>query len=130
MKSVQIPETVETIGERAFMGLHWLNNVYANAMIPSEAPENTFTETAYKNAVLHVPAGTIERYKSHPTLSKFLNIVQNDNIDTAVEDVDSETSAAEEIFTLSGIKMGDRDSLAPGIYVVRQGGKTQKIAIK
>ena len=74
LSEITVPQSVTHIGEYAFMGVHWLNEVHAESIIPSDAHATAFSTTAYKNATLYVPAGTLATYQAHPTWSKFLNM--------------------------------------------------------
>ena len=131
LNEITVPETVTTIGDRAFMGVNWVKDVYANGQTPSEAPVSAFSESAYHNATLHVPAGTLGLYEAHPTWSKFLKIKEDPGSVVAIEGVEADQSGvAEEIFTLSGVRAGDRDTLAPGIYISRRGSRVEKIIIR
>lgn len=50
-----------------------------------------------------------------------------------IEDVvaDSNVNAPVEVYNLSGVKIGNStETLAPGIYIVRQGTATKKIAVQ
>ncbi len=130
LDQISIPQTVETIGERAFMGMHWLNDVYVASNIPSEAPVNAFTENAYKNATLHVPAGSLQAYQSHPTWSKFLKISQKDDVMTGIAAVEEDVEQETEIYSLQGVRLSETDNLPQGVYVVRKGNRTRKIVVK
>lgn len=108
-----------------------MTDVYSDGKIPSEAPVSTFSEIAYKNATLHVPTGTLSLYKAHPTWSKFLNIREADSgMATDVRNVEMESKTEEEIYSLSGIRMNNRESLVPGIYILKNGNSTTKFVVK
>ena len=60
-----------------------------------------------------------------------LVITTDGDVSTAIDAVEeSFSNAPTEIFNLNGIKVSDRvEGLAPGIYIVRQGGKVSKISV-
>ncbi|MDE5552267.1 MAG: leucine-rich repeat domain-containing protein, partial [Muribaculaceae bacterium] len=60
-----------------------------------------------------------------------LVITTDGNVSTAIDTVEENVSnAPTEIYNLNGFKVSDRvEGLAPGIYIVRQGGKVSKISV-
>ncbi|MDE7461930.1 MAG: hypothetical protein K2M88_02085 [Muribaculaceae bacterium] len=71
----------------------------------------------------------MSRYKN--PWKNFKNI--QEYITTGIEDVTTDINENEpcEIFTTDGVRVGDSvEGLSKGIYVVRRGNKTKKIAVK
>ena len=98
LSEITVPESVNHIGEYAFMGVHWLNEVHAESIVPSDAHVTSFSNMAYENATLYVPAGTLDTYKAHPTWSKFLKVkIEGDT--SGIDEIESDN---ETIVTVSG----------------------------
>lgn len=98
LSDITVPESVTHIGEYAFMGVHWLNEVHAESIVPSDAHVTSFSNMAYENATLYVPAGTLDTYKAHPTWSKFLKVkIEGDT--SGIDEIESDN---ETIVTVSG----------------------------
>ncbi len=128
------------------------SNLKAIYCLTQEPPVAGLTFTDYA-ATLYVPLGARSKYENASEWRYFSHIVETDfagideifkadyvdnNDPNAVESIfddyaDSEInfSAPLEVYTLSGALIGNStDNLAPGIYIVRQGNATKKIAIK
>ncbi len=149
LSELHIPSSVTSVGDNAFMGVHWLNDVYAAATIPADAPATSFSATAYRNATLHVPNGTLPLYQAHPTWSKFLTI--KDDVSTGVDDVmysdevrvktiggsivfeGVEAGTIAQVYTASGklVYNGSAEPVAlqPGFYIVTLNGKAFKVSL-
>ncbi len=153
LRSVEIPNSVTTIGERAFAFCDHLSttiipgsvtsiefaaftscpelrSIYYNTTEPVEASWIFYDQT-YTDATLYVPEAAVETFKQIEPWKFFTNI-QGYNFSSGVEDVTAgEVGAPYEYFSLSGVKIGhSKDSLVPGIYIVRQGNTTKKIIVK
>ena len=64
LTSVTIPNSVESIGEYAFSRCSGLQDVYCYAEKVLSISSNTFSNSNYKNATLHVPAVSVESYRT------------------------------------------------------------------
>ena len=74
MQTLTIPNSVTSIGSRAFGGCSGIENVYAHIETPYEIPDNAF-EGAY-TGTLRVPIGTKSAYQSTAGWSNFLDILE------------------------------------------------------
>ena len=81
LTSVTIPNSVTSIGERAFAYCKNIENVYCYAEKVLSADRSSFDDSNIKNATLHVPASAIEAYKTTEPWCSFGTIKA---IDTAV----------------------------------------------
>lgn len=112
-----------------------------------------FTDEVCENAVLYVPEGSIESYKSHGIWGKFKNVVEG-NITIGIDDVEQEDNKLKvrtnertiiiegcdereqiAVYSLDGriIYYGNKHCISidiPGIYIVQAGGKASKILVK
>lgn len=81
MTSVSIPETVTSVGKKAFYDCSYLTDVYCYA---ENVPGGAGSETFYKvpeDAILHVPASAIEQYKTTWPWNQFKTILPDNYID-------------------------------------------------
>lgn len=89
----------------------------------------------YDNATLYVPKGSRAKYESTVPWKYFYNITEEEF--NGIEEVEAESGtireeAGAEIFNLNGVRVaaGSTDGLPAGIYIVRQGAKTEKIVVR
>jgi len=75
LTSVAIPYSVTSIGDVAFMNCSSLTDVYCHAENVPNTSNSVFTSTPIASATLHVPAGSIDKYKATSPWSGFGNIV-------------------------------------------------------
>ncbi len=75
LTSVDIPYSVTSIGDAAFMGCSSLTDVYCHAEDVPNTSNSVFTSTPIASATLHVPAGSIDKYKTTSPWSDFGSIV-------------------------------------------------------
>ena len=72
--SISIPDTVSDIGSNAFSSCKKIMNIWANMQNPQDIDDNVFEDFVYANATLHIPTGTIDKYKTTAAWSKFNTI--------------------------------------------------------
>ena len=151
LTSIDIPASVSMIDDYAFAICSSLTSVYCHWEDPLECDPN-FYETVLENAILYVPKGTIDAYRSVSPWSGFINIVERDYsgiadatapevvikvIDGAIsiEGGDGTASApVVEVYSAGGgcVYRGTDSSiggLGHGVYVVKVGGTVQKVAL-
>ena len=75
LTSVTIPNSVTSIGQRAFAYCFKLLDVYCYAENVPATESDAFESSSIQNATLHVPAASVERYKSSAPWSEFGKIV-------------------------------------------------------
>ena len=75
LKSVNIPSSVNNIGYNAFYRCPNLTDVYCYAENVPETGNNVFKETPISSATLHVPAGSVDKYKATSPWKDFGTIV-------------------------------------------------------
>ena len=71
LTSVTIPNSVTSIGNGAFADCRNIENVYCYAEEVPSAISDAFDDSNIKNATLHVPASSIEAYKTTAPWSDF-----------------------------------------------------------
>ena len=142
---------VQSLGKASFMGCNSVRAIYCLTTQPPGANIESFSK--YEGVTLYVPVGSLSKYENANCWSRFLDIVETDfsGIDAifkadytdddtpgSVEKVwqdrdnsDVDFSAPYDVYTLNGTKLGDStESLAPGIYIVRQGIAAKRIIIE
>ena len=115
----------------AFKSCNALEKVTVKNTTPPSGAE--FSTIAYSNAFLVVPNNTVSLYQVADGWKEFLNVLDeaSTDIEGIVVEEQSNPNAPIEIYNLSGVKVGDsQDGLLPGLYIKRQGNKTEKIMIK
>lgn len=73
LKEVRIPSTLQNIGDGAFSGRNNLTDIYTYTVEPISIGQNTFDETAYKNARLWMPTQSYANYYYQTQWGQFDN---------------------------------------------------------
>ncbi|MDE6051456.1 MAG: leucine-rich repeat domain-containing protein [Paramuribaculum sp.] len=136
LTTLSILGSVESWGVQAFRQCDNLTEVYCYMDDPWTAPGNTFSSKAYENATLYVPAGTVSLYQATTPWNLFKNITDEPLLsgieDVVADGVDAiDYTQPYEVYNLQGALVGQStDGLAAGVYIVRQGEKSAKVAIR
>ena len=126
MTSVTIPASVVTIGDRAFLKCHF-DDMYCYVKTPIGA-NNLFEMTDLSNSTLHVPAASLEAYKTTEPWSQFGNIVALTDEEMAIGNITIEKTDVKDIFDLGGSRT---NQLKQGLNIIRtKDGKTMKVWVK
>lgn len=75
LTSIVIPSGVTSIGRNAFNNCYGMSSIYCLAEGIPVAQGNLSDSQTAKNAILHVPASSVDSYKADPYWGKFKNIV-------------------------------------------------------
>lgn len=134
LSKVLLPASVKYLGKYAFAGTTELTELTCLATEPPVWKEsydwddniyfNQFTDDAFANAVVKVPAESLEAYKVAMGWEYFQNIEGVAGVTDAVA-----SAADAEWFTLAGVKL----SVAPveaGLYLCRTAEGVKKITVK
>ncbi len=73
LKRIELPASVNSIGENAFNGCTALSNIYMNAVTPPSINANVFSD--YTTPTLHVPAASKTDYTKANVWKNFTNVV-------------------------------------------------------
>lgn len=117
-------------------GLENLKTVNCYAPVPpaSSSGEGLWshvdiTEWAVKDAILHVPVGTKSAYEASEEWSKFGTIIDDLTGDSGIDDVMIDNEHCLEYYNLNGIKVNS-ENITPGMYIIRNGIRTEKVLIR
>ncbi len=105
--------------------------MYYNCDQPVSSIKNIFGNNTYDIATLYVPAAAMEKIKETEPWKNFAAIEEYDF--SGVEEVESDIDPSQpcEIYTLAGVPVGASiEALVPGVYIIRQGNKVEKVAVK
>lgn len=136
LESIDISGLVEYIGYAAFAFENDyfykpLLEVNYNTITPIRVDNRLFNQIRFETATLYVAPGGLQAARKTAPWSYFMNI--QEKVFSGIEDIKSEidTDAPIEVYNLNGVKIGeDTEGLPSGIYIVRQGLKVTKIAVK
>ena len=131
LEKLTLGSSVETIGAEAFDGADNLREIVSNNPVPPSFPTG-FPAEVVQNAKVTVPEGSENAYNANGSWAPMVE-GEDTGIETVISD-DIDDSQPFDIYTLQGIRIGTRltsvSALAPGIYLLRQGSKVSKIAIR
>ena len=132
LTSITIPNSVTKLGESAFHGCYDLTSVYYNAQNPIASDEYLFSNYS---ATLYVPKGAVDTFKATTPWNKFNKIEEYDfgGVTDVIADKSGEIDYTHpyEIYNFNGAKVGNnKDTLSPGLYIIRQGTTTKKISVQ
>ena len=119
LRTVDIPATLTTIGERVFIGCDGLTSVYCHWEDPLECNPG-FGYNVYEDATLYVPTGTIDAYRNVYPWSEFINIVEKDY--SGIADTPGSELSIKVIDGAIVIEGGDGTASAPVVEVYSAGG--------
>lgn len=85
LESIVFPSTLAVWGgEKTFFGCTSLKSITICNPSPIAIIESNFDAVTYLNATLRVPKGALDAYKNAPVWKNFLNIVEDENIQSNV----------------------------------------------
>ena len=134
MKSIIIPNSVNSIGRYAFLFCRILTNIYCYAEQVPEINGHPFEEgyySVYSNATIHVPASSIDAYKNAEIWKNFENIValtDDDPKPTGIKSVKSNEITEKFYYSIDGkqITIPQR-----GLNIIHmKDGTTKKVVVK
>ena len=136
LKSLELPSTLEEIGNTAFAKCPNLTEVVSHILDPKPFPANAFhvlkDNSNYKTefnpkAKLYVPTGTLELYKATEGWKEFYSIEEKD-MPSSIRTSQTTPSTATRYYSLGGQQL---KSAKKGINIVNQGnGQIKKIVVK
>lgn len=125
IKTLRLPESLNEISSSAFKGCLGINDIYVVATTPATMNPDCFDAKVYTEAILHVPVGSRESYKSAEGWRNFENIEE-----TGVSSVEKSTIINTDVVPVSYFNMQGTRAYKPwqGLnIVVYSDGATRKI---
>ena len=109
LTSVTIPNSVTSIGERAFYGTD-IPTVISQIKNPfgiygKTSNKSPFTKNTFNNAMLYVPNGTIDNYKATTGWKDFAHIEESDL--AGINVVENAKSHNTTIYDLNGVRQSE-----------------------
>ncbi len=134
LASITLPATVTSIGANAFYNCAGLGTIYCQGLVPPSTGgwSSSFMDSHYTGTTLYIHEAAAQAYKdATPDWHYFEKVKYYEQVN-AVDAVEGDAVAAPTaIYTLDGAEVkADVESLKPGVYVIRQGGKGRKIVVK
>lgn len=145
LKEIELTK-VKDIADFAFKGCSSLSRIKLLCETPPSivsVVSPSFDDRAYENAIVTVPKGTLEAYKS-TSWRLFKKLQEGDY--AGVENIESDmpeikavngeivvNGGSADIYTISGQVVGlgvSQIAVAPGIYIVRSGNNAKKIVVR
>lgn len=126
MTVLELPSTLKSIGEKAFMNVADLKKVVCKASMPPTALELAFDASTTLYSLLQVPVTSVNAYKGANIWKDFQYISAIGA--SAVTEIYIHENSEPEYYTLSGTPVSASE-LIPGIYIKRNGLKSEKVII-
>ena len=135
LTTLKIGESVTDIDSGAFNCCKSLTTIYCNKPTPPSLYYDTFK---YYDATLYVPTGSKSRYESDMLWGKFSNIMEFDpsGVEEVTDDAVVSGQMPTDYYDLNGVRVAtvapgvQPSGLAPGIYITRRAGKTDKVVVR
>ena len=118
--SILIPATITNIGERAFAKIDKLTDVTITAEDVPTTDRTAFENSYIDYVTLHVPAGSVEKYKATGPWKNFKEIVPIEGGQTKIVSIHS-VDKQKASYNLNGIKISETNKISKGIVI--RGGK-------
>ncbi|MDE6655176.1 MAG: leucine-rich repeat domain-containing protein [Muribaculaceae bacterium] len=130
---LHIPGSLNKIDLWGFGGCTGLSEIYCAGEKPAWTYGNMspFAYQTFEEAVLYVPEGFLDIYRSNSVWGCFSDI--REFVPTGISDVEGDVNSEQPvmIYDMSGVNVGgDVESLRPGIYIIRQGETAKKIIVR
>ena len=126
---------IEKLYSLAFGDCENLIDVYFYSVIPLQSSlvtsffldENLFQNSHIEYATLHVPAGSVDRYKSAKVWKDFGKIVPLTDEETDIKTTENESITTSNYFLLNGQQA---NAAKKGINILKKGRKVIKVMVK
>lgn len=126
LTTITIASSVRNLLGEVFYNCLKLKEVYCLAEVIPSAEVYTFSNINLQNAILYVPAASLEDYKANAPWSEFGTILPLG--ETGIENVANQKAEETERYTLDGIK---ESGTRKGLNIIRmRDGTTKKVIVK
>lgn len=130
LKSYLSGTSVESIGQEAFSDCTAMTSFTTNAAVPPICGNQALDDINKWECTLHVPQESIDDYQAAEQWKEFF-FIEASGVEDVIADNEDYSDCPVEIYNLSGNKVGSsKEDLSPGIYIMRQGRKVEKIMIQ
>ncbi len=130
LKSYLSGTSVGSIGQEAFSDCTAMTSFTTNAAVPPVCGNQALDDINKWECTLHVPQESIDDYQAAEQWKEFF-FIEASGVEDVIADNEDYSECPVEIYNLSGNKVGSsKESLSPGIYIMRQGHKVEKIMIQ
>lgn len=130
LKSFLSGTQVATIGQEVFSDCTAMTAFISNAVTPPVCGAQALDDINKWECTLFVPAESKSQYKVSDQWKEFF-FIEDSGVEDIVVDGPNVSNASVEIFSLSGAKVGtSTNALRPGIYIKRQGNRSEKFVVK
>lgn len=96
LKTITIPSTCQTIYQYAFDDCNNISDIYCQALTPPNIFQDSFTESTFQNAMLHIAPNAIDLYKKTDIWKKFEHITGGTDTPGTTNKCDSPTISYQE----------------------------------
>ena len=127
LTSIIIPSSITSIGNEAFYGCDNLTDIYCLSERVPSVGFDAFKDSYIEYATLHVPAVSLDAYKTTPPWSDFMAIIPLSEDETGVDNnfINSDTP---DYYSFNGQR---NSTPRKGVNIVREkSGKTYKMVVK
>ena len=128
---IEFGPDVRKLGNNAFMDLGGVSDIYCRSTTPPEVGANALGAVDKSTCRLCVPTEAVYLYKTADFWKDFYNV--NGDV-TGIGKIPGDDINADmpvEVYNLTGVRVADSiDGLNPGVYVIRQGSRIEKIIIR
>lgn len=130
LKSYLSGTSVESIGQEAFSDCTAMTSFTTDAAVPPVCGNQALDDINKWECTLHVPQESIDDYQAAEQWKEFF-FIETSGVEDVIADNEDYSDCPVEIYNLSGNKVGSsKEDLSPGIYIMRQGRKVEKIMIQ
>lgn len=135
LESLTLGKSVNSFRDWAFDGCDRLVDLYVLNPEPPEAyfereEDYIFTEFMLENTTVHVPEGSLDKYRASSLWSRFKKIQGISSALNEISNGDGADLSVVEVYSVSGVKVAEStENLPAGIYILRKGSNTTKIVI-
>ena len=130
LKSYLSGTSVGSIGQEAFSDCTAMTSFTTNAAVPPVCGNQALDDINKWECTLHVPQESIDDYQAAEQWKEFF-FIEASGVKDVIADNEDYSDCPVEIYNLSGNKVGSsKEDLSPGIYIMRQGRKVEKIMIQ
>lgn len=130
LKSYLSGTSVGSIGQEAFSDCTAMTSFTTNAAVPPVCGNQALDDINKWECTLHVPQESIDDYQAAEQWKEFF-FIEASGVEDVIADNEDYSDCPVEIYNLSGNNVGSsKESLSPGIYIMRQGRKVEKIMIQ